>query len=195
MSSKQTGAAGPLPDEAKLVKLAKAGDQAAFAGLYDGYFERIYRYVYFRVADEQTAEDLTSQVFLKAWENIGRYKPSGAPLLAWLYTIARNAVIDHYRTRKETVALDEVIGLASQASAPDEQAELHIEADYLREALTTLTEDQQQVLVLKFISGMTTEEIARQLGKRAGAVRALQMRALQALSKTMEEEEKTYDKF
>jgi RNA polymerase sigma-70 factor (ECF subfamily) len=88
-----------------------------------------------------------------------------------------------------------VIGLASQASAPDEQAELHIEADYLREALTTLTEDQQQVLVLKFISGMTTEEIARQLGKRAGAVRALQMRALQALSKTMEEEEKTYDKF
>lgn len=195
MSARQAGNAGsPLPDESRLVKLARDGDPEAFASLYDGYFERIYRYVYFRVADEQTAEDLTSQVFLKAWENIGRYKPSGAPLLAWLYTIARNAVIDHYRTRKETVALDEVIGLASEASAPDEEAELHFEAESLRLALKTLTDDQQQVLIFKFISGMTTEEIARHLGKRSGAVRALQMRALQALSRTLEEE-KSYDKF
>jgi RNA polymerase sigma-70 factor, ECF subfamily len=187
--SKQAGKAnGPIPDEPGLVKRAKSGNAEAFAALYDGYFERIYRYVYFRVADEQTAEDLASQVFLKAWENLSRYKPSGAPFLAWLYTIARNAVIDHYRTRKETVALDEVIGLASQGSAPDEQAELRFETDSLRVALKTLTEDQQQVLILKFIAGLSTDEIARQLGKRAGAVRALQMRALQALNKIMEEE-------
>ena len=177
-----------MPDESRLVKLAKSGEAEAFASLYDGYFERIYRYVYFRVADEQTAEDLASQVFLKAWENLGRYKPSGAPFLAWLYTIARNAVIDHYRTRKETVALDDVIGLASPGTAPDEQVQLHFETASLRVALKTLTDDQQQVLILKFIAGLGTDEIARQLGKRAGAVRALQMRALQALNKLLEEE-------
>jgi RNA polymerase sigma-70 factor, ECF subfamily len=195
VASKQTGSStGPLPDEARLVKLAKSGDSDAFGALYDGYMERIYRYVYFRVAEAQTAEDLASQVFLKAWENLGRYKPSGAPFLAWLYTIARNAVIDHYRTRKETVALDEALGLSSDGPAPEVQAELHFEAESLREAMQTLTQDQQQVLILKFISGMTTDEIAHQLGKRSGAVRALQMRALQALSRLMEEE-KSHDKF
>jgi RNA polymerase sigma-70 factor, ECF subfamily len=195
VTAKQTGSTtGPLADEARLVKLAKSGDSDAFGDLYDGYIDRIYRYVYFRVAEVQTAEDLASQVFLKAWENLDRYKPSGAPFLAWLYTIARNAVIDHYRTRKETVALDEALGLSSDGIAPDEQAELHFETESLREAIRTLTEDQQQVLILKFISGMTTDEIAHQLGKRSGAVRALQMRALQALSKLMEEE-KLNDKF
>lgn len=194
MSSKRTGSSnGPLPDETRLVKLAKSGDSEAFGTLYDGYFERIYRYVYFRVAEEQTAEDLASQVFLKAWENLGRYKPTGAPFLAWLYTIARNSVIDHYRTRKETVALNDALGLASDGPTPNEQAELHFETESLRDAMRTLTEDQQQVLILKFISGMGTDEIARHLGKRAGAVRALQMRALQALSRIMEEE-KSYDK-
>lgn len=189
MTSKQPGSSnGPLPEERQLVKRAKSGNADAFASLYDGYIERIYRYIYFRVADEQTAEDLTSHVFAKAWENLGRYKPSGAPFVAWLYTIARNAVIDHYRTRKETIALDEAIALASDGPAPDEQIELHFETEALRDALRTLTEDQQQVLVLKFIAGMTTDEIAGQLGKRAGAVRALQMRALQALARLMKEE-------
>jgi RNA polymerase sigma-70 factor (ECF subfamily) len=195
VTAKQTGSStGPMADEARLVKHAKSGDSEAFGVLYDGYFERIYRYVYFRVAEAQTAEDLASQVFLKAWENLGRYKPSGAPFLAWLYTIARNAVIDHYRTRKETVALEDALGLSSDGLAPDEQAELHFETEAIRKAMQTLTQDQQQVLVLKFISGMSTDEIAHQLGKRSGAVRALQMRALQALSKIMEEE-KLHDNF
>lgn len=179
---------GPLPDERQLVKLAKSGDPDAFAALYDGYLERIYRYVYFRVADEQTAEDLTSQVFTKAWENLGRYKPTGAPFIAWLYTIARNAVIDHYRTQKEVVALDEVASLSTDGPAPAEVVELQFETESLRVALGRLTEEQQQVLVLKFIAGMSTDEIAGQLGKRAGAVRALQMRALQALARIMEDE-------
>jgi RNA polymerase sigma-70 factor (ECF subfamily) len=177
-----------LPEEAELVRLAKSGDSDAFARLYDGYIERIYRYIFFRVADEETAEDLTSQVFYKAWEHLPRYKPSGAPFLAWLYTIARNAVIDHYRTRKETVALEEAIPLADDGPDPEDQVEFHFESQALRVALHSLTSDQEQVLVLKFIAGMTTEEISRQLGKRAGAIRALQMRALQALARKLEEE-------
>jgi RNA polymerase sigma-70 factor (ECF subfamily) len=173
----------------RLVQLAKNGDANAFGLLYDGYIERIYRYIYFRVTDDETAEDLTSQVFSKAWENLDRYKPSGAPFIAWLYTIARNAVIDHFRTRKETVALDEVASLSSSGPSPDEVVELHFETEALRDALQSLTDEQQQVVVLKFIAGMATDEIAKQLGKRPSAIRALQMRGLQALARQMEKKE------
>jgi len=173
----------------RLVRLAKDGDADAFGLLYDGYIERIYRYIYFRVTDEVTAEDLTSQVFSKAWENLDRYKPSGAPFIAWLYTIARNAVIDHFRTRKETVGLDEIASLSSAGPSPDDVVELHFETEALREALQSLTDEQQQVVVLKFIAGMTTDEIAKQLGKRPSAIRALQMRGLQALARQMEKKE------
>jgi RNA polymerase sigma-70 factor (ECF subfamily) len=170
-----------------LLERAKTGDSEAFAQLYDDCIERIYRYIFFRVTDEQTAEDLTSQVFFKAWENLDRCKSTGAPFIAWLYTIARNAVIDYYRTRKHTVALEAAASLASDELRPDERTELNFEAESLREALQELTADQQRVVVLKFIAGMSTDEIAQHLGKRPGAVRALQMRALQALSGILQE--------
>ena len=176
-----------------LLERAKAGDSEAFAQLYDDCIERIYRYIFFRVTDEQTAEDLTSQVFFKAWENLDRCKSTGAPFIAWLYTIARNAVIDYYRTRKNTVALEAAATLASDELAPDERIELQFETDSLREALQELTPDQQRVVVLKFIAGMSTDEIAGQLHKSPGAIRALQMRALQALAKQMEKDE-AYDR-
>lgn len=172
----------------ELLKLAQAGDAEAFAQLYDECAERIYRYIYFRVTEEQTAEDLTSQVFYKAWENLDRCKLTGAPFIAWLYTIARNAVIDHYRTRKRTVSLDEAVSLAGDGPAPEEQAELQFKTESLRRALDGLTSEQRRVVVLKFISGLSTDEIAARMGKRAGAVRALQMRALQALAGIMQEE-------
>jgi RNA polymerase sigma-70 factor (TIGR02952 family) len=172
-----------------LVLQAKAGDADAFGQLYELYLDRIYRYIYYRVTDEQTAEDLISQVFIKAWEKLDGYQPSGTPFVAWLYTIAHNTVIDHYRTRKETVDIDSTIALVSDAPSPHEQAELHFEADYLRAALHTLTSEQQQVVVLKFISGLRTEEIAAQLHKSEGAIRAVQMRALQALARQMEKDE------
>ena len=98
----------PLANERQLVLQAQAGNSEAFGQLYDAYMERIYRFVYFRVEDQQTAEDITSQVFLKAWNNLDRFQFSRTPYLAWLYTIAHNAVIDHYRTRKVSTALDDV---------------------------------------------------------------------------------------
>lgn len=177
----------PLPDERDLVRQAKAGDTEAFAQMYDAYVERLYRYIYFRVADDQTAEDLTSQVFLKAWENLECYQPGGSPFLAWLYTIARNAVIDHYRRHRQTVSLEEAVPLILDGDALDERIELRLETQSLRRAMHRLTEDQQQVLILKFIVGLSTAEIAHQMGKRRGAVRALQMRALRTLAKQMEE--------
>ena len=109
----------PLEDEKCLVDLAKSGDGEAFGRLYEAYFDRVYRFIYFRVTDDQVAEDLSSQVFLKAWENLRRYHPRG-PFLAWLYAIARNTVIDSYRTRKQTVSLDEAAPIASHEANLDD---------------------------------------------------------------------------
>ena len=174
----------PLPDEKHLVEQAKSGDAEAFCQLYDACIDRVYRFIFFRVSDEPTAEDLTSQVFLKAWQNLGRYQPKG-PFLAWLYAIARNTVIDHYRTHKQTVSLDEAAPIAAKDDKLDDLIELKFEVNSLQESLQYLTEEQQEVITLKFIAEYDTDQIARKMGKSEGAIRALQMRALQALAKVL----------
>jgi len=178
----------PLTNERQLVLQAQDGNTEAFGQLYDAYMERIYRFVYFRVEDQQTAEDITSQVFLKAWSNLDRFSFNRTPYLAWLYTIAHNAVIDHYRTRKVTTALDDVqLSQPDHSEAVENDIDLTAEMQSVKTALQALTDDQQKVLTLKFIEGMSNNEIAHQLGKREGAIRALQMRGLQALAKQLEE--------
>jgi RNA polymerase sigma-70 factor (ECF subfamily) len=178
----------PLPGERQLVRRAQNGEPEAFARLYDGYVDRIYRYIYFRVSDDQTAEDIAAQVFLKAWENLDKYKSNGSLFIAWLYTIARNLVIDYYRTHRESVPLEVVAPLTDHQTL-DEEIEGRFNLQAMRDALQFLTEDQQQVLVLKFIVGLPNENIAKLMNKRMGAIRALQMRGLQTLAKYMQEKE------
>jgi len=179
----------PLPDEACLVHQAKSGDSEAFAQLYDAYIERVYRYIYFRVSEDDATEDLVSQVFLKAWENLGRYKMGSSPFIAWLYTIARNLVIDYYRAKKDMLPLEEAVALPSDMQAPDDEAQTRFDLQAMRDALQFLTGDQQQVLILKFIAGLPNENIAKIMNKQEGTIRGLQMRALQTLSKYMQEKE------
>ena len=179
----------PLEDEKRLVDLAKSGDGEAFGQLYEAYFDRVYRFIFFRVTDDQIAEDLASQVFLKAWENLHRYHPRG-PFLAWLYAIARNTVIDNYRTRKPMVSLDEAAPLAAQDDKLDDRMQLQFEVQTLREAMQQLTQEQQEVILLKFMADYDTAQIAKEMGKTEGAIRALQMRALQALARVMRKEKK-----
>ncbi|HEX6269199.1 MAG TPA: sigma-70 family RNA polymerase sigma factor [Anaerolineales bacterium] len=179
----------PLPEEDFLVQQAKSGDSEAFAQLYDAYVERVYRYIYFRTSDDTATEDLVSQVFLKAWENIGRYKVGRSPFIAWLYTIARNLVIDYYRAKKDILPLEEAMTLPSDREGPDEEAQTHFDLEAMRDALQFLTGDQQQVLILKFIAGLPNENIAKIMNKQEGTVRGLQMRALQTLSKYMREKD------
>lgn len=178
-----------LPEERRVVQRAKSGNSEAFAQLYDAYLQRVYRYVYFHVSDEQTAEDLTSQIFLKAWEHLDHYQIGSAPFLAWLFTIARNQVIDYYRTRKESVPMEQVVTLPSHDKAVDEQVQARFDLQAMHAALQFLTEDQQQVLSLRFVAGLETDEIAREMNKAPGAIRALQMRALQTLSKYLTKKE------
>ena len=177
----------PLDDERRLVELAQAGDGEAFSKLYEAYFDRVYRFIFFRVADDRMAEDLASQVFLKAWENLHRYRPR-ATFLAWLYAIARNSVIDMYRTRKTIISLEEAVPIAAQDDKLDDRLQLEFEVKALQAAMQQLTREQQEVITLKFIADYDTAQIAREMGKSEGAIRALQMRALQALARAMKKD-------
>lgn len=168
---------------------AKAGDAQAFARLYDAYVERVSRYVYFRVSEESDMEDLVSQVFLKAWENLDRYRPGSSPFIAWLYTIARNLVIDHYRAQKSTLSLDEAVDQPADIAMPDEQAQMQFDLEAMRDGLQSLSTDQRQALILKYIAGMPNDSIAKIMKKQEGTVRGLQMRGLQTLARYMKEKD------
>jgi RNA polymerase sigma-70 factor (ECF subfamily) len=174
----------PVKNEATLVRMAQQGDREMFARLYEAYNSRIYRYVYFRVPDEALAEDLTSQVFLKVWEKLGTYQVGQSPFMAWIYRIAHNTVIDYYRTRKAAVSMEDVreVELCHYDDV-EEKLDNQLQSQELRTAMAGLTKEQQQVLLLKFVAGMSTTEIAKKMRKQEGAVRALQMRGLQGLSK------------
>ena len=188
----QAGTAAPRTDrqhEDDLVRRACIGDGDAFSELYERLADRIYRYIYFRVTDGDTAEDLTSKVFLKAWEHLPTFQHSNSPFIAWLYTIAHNTLVDYYRTDRQTARLDEVAALPTYEPSPVEQTDQRLEAQRLRRALNQLSPTQRDVITMKLVEGMTTDEIARRLEKSEGAVRAVQMRALQALAGILKKQE------
>ena len=169
--------------ERKLISFSQQGDRDAFACLYHSYLDRIHRYVYCRVFDRELAEDITSLVFLKVWEHLDTFQSGTSPFAGWLYRIAHNAVIDHYRTRKAVVSLEEVAPQKlSYGDEVEDKLDLKIHSQELAEALKELTGIQREVLILRFIFGLTTLEIARRLDKRPGAIRAVQMRGLKRLA-------------
>lgn len=174
----------PLVDESTLVRLSQQGDLETFSQLYDAYVSRIYHYIYCRVNDDMLAEDITSKVFLNVWKKLSSYQVGKSPFMAWLYRIAHNVVIDYYRTTKVAISLDEISSVdLCHRDEVDEKLDLQVQSWQLREALQELTEKQQQVLILKFVGGYSTMEIAQQLDQQQGTVRALQMRGLKKLAK------------
>jgi RNA polymerase sigma-70 factor (ECF subfamily) len=174
-------------DEA-LVRRAQEGDQAAFAEIYERYQSHIYRYVYYRVADVPTAEDLTAAVFVRVVERLDSFRYQGRPLLSWLYTIARNIVIDHHR-RSDGSRLESLGEELVDGSGDVERAvERLLTQNRLAVALAELTEEQRQVIILRFVEGMTSKEVGRLLDKSTGAVKALQHRGLAALARILEPE-------
>jgi RNA polymerase sigma-70 factor (ECF subfamily) len=172
-----------LDEERILVLRAARHDAEAFAQLYDRFVEKIYKYIYYKVGSKSDAEDLTAQVFLKAWEALGHYRLTERPFSAWLYRIAHNLVVDHFRMRREAVPIDEVTRIDGKDGDLDDVTQRHLTAETLRRAIHRLTNDQQQVIILRFLEGYSTEEVARIMGKGQGAVRTLQHRALAALAR------------
>lgn len=176
-------------DEEVLIKQAKRGDKRAAAEIYNRNYEAVFHFISYRVGSRSTAEDLTADVFIKMLENLDTYQHRGRPLVAWLYTIARNLVIDHYRQndKSETLPIKDNL-LAGEHGHPPEVMEQHQSQNCFRRALYHLTEPQRSVITHKILDERTTNETASIMGKSERAVRSLQYRALQALEKALEEE-------
>ena len=174
-------------DETWLIEQAKEGNPTAFAELYDRYQPAIYRYIYYRVNDVDTAEDLTAEVFVRLVEKIDRFTYKGRPLLAWLYTIARNLITDHLRRSGRDLPLSLEEQLVGTIVDPAETVERRLRQGRLVAAIDSLTEDQRQVILLKFVEGLNNNTVAQVMGKTVGAVKALQHRALASLRRTLEQ--------
>ncbi|MDT7949441.1 MULTISPECIES: sigma-70 family RNA polymerase sigma factor [Thermoflexus] len=173
--------------EAEVIRRAQAGDPEAIGWLYDRYYLPIYRYLRVRVEDQEAAEDLAAEVFVRMIEHLPRYQSRGRPFLAWLYTIARNLLTDYYRSQRWAPLdlPDPERGRGDEGMM--ERIEARAEQDCLWRALRQLTPEQQEVLFHRFFEGRSVEETAQLMGKQPGAIRALQHRALAALRRRMEE--------
>lgn len=174
-------------EEQRLVEQARSGDADGFSALYRANVQAIFRYVYHRVNDIHLAEDLTGDVFIRALKSIGRYTDQGKPFVAWLYRIAHARVVDHYRqTDRRPIESD----MSEQPVAVDPDIDSDLvrkqAAKTLRQAIATLTDDQQQVIIFRFVEGYRTEKVAQLMGKKPNAIKALQHRALRTLARQLE---------
>jgi RNA polymerase sigma-70 factor (ECF subfamily) len=174
--------------EELLIRQAQQGKQSALAAIYEQYYDTIYTYIYFRLLDDFLAQDLTAEVFVRMVAHIPSFSYRQQSLLAWLYTIARNLVTDHFRANGSQAVLPLPEELVGHGRAPDDAAHLHLAQQQLAQAMASLTDEQRQIILLRFVEGRRLQEVARQLGKSEGAVKALQHRALAALRRTLVKE-------
>jgi RNA polymerase sigma-70 factor (ECF subfamily) len=173
-------------EEADLIGRAKALEEAALSELYQRHVDDIFRYIYYRVGDESVAEDLTSEVFIRMLQGLPDFTLRGPPFAAWLYRIAHARVVDHFRRQKVRAHLPLDERLPSAEQHPERAVELEEEQRALLDAIRQLTEEQQEVLLLKFVEGHSNAEIAAILDKTEGAVKSLQHRALASLQRVLE---------
>lgn len=176
---------GVVVAEWEIVRRAQAYEEDALKTLYETYYPRIYGYAFLQMGDVQAAEDLASDVMLKMLESIRSYKFKGLPFGAWVFRIARNRLIDLHRRRKRRGEVDLSETLASTLASPQSLAELALERGQLQVAMKHLTEEQRQVIVLKFIQGFDNRSIGRIMGRSEGAIKSLQHRALNALRRVL----------
>ncbi len=167
-----------------LVRRAQQGHSEAFAGLYEAYYDKIYRYVMFKTGDTLEAEDLTEEVFLRMLESIGSFKWQGYPFTSWLFRIAHNLVIDYYRKagRQKKTSLDDAMRVVgSDGVDVDRKLDIELSIKEVKEAMGGLTQLQQEVLSLRFAGGLSVAETAETMGKKENAVKALQHAAIKKL--------------
>jgi len=181
--------ANDADDEDELIRLAQAGDGAAFGRLYDRYLPSIYRYTYSKTSSRSAAEDLTSETFLRAFRAIARRPRAHLNFAAWLVTIARNVVIDHHRSGWSRLAIvtDEVDPQIDDAIGPEQAALASVSEASLRGALTHLPDDQRECLLLRFFAGLSISETAAAMDRTDGAVKQLQFRATNRLRRLLQE--------
>lgn len=175
-----------MPDVEELVAASQNGSSEAFGKIYDLMVDPIYRYLFFRVG-EADAEDLTELVFLKAWENINSYRHGFKSFSSWIFRIAHNIVVDHYRSSRVNGELTEDLADLSADNQIARRANNHFDSRALAQAMGKLKDNYRQVLILKFINDMSNDEICFVTGKSSAALRILQFRALKHLRRILVE--------
>jgi RNA polymerase sigma-70 factor (ECF subfamily) len=174
-----------------LVERAQKGDPDAFGQLYDRYVDQVYRYIAYRVASSQVAEDLTSETFLRALRRIGSFTWQGRDVGAWFTTIARNLVADHYKSGRYRLELttEDVSdsGTAPVMEGPERAVLEGMTNKVLLQAVKQLNAEQQECIVLRFLQGLSVAETAQVMGKNDGAIKALQYRAIRTLGRLLPE--------
>ena len=167
-----------------LVELARSGDKDAFGMLYDHYHVSVYRFVYYRVGSVQLAEDLTGETFFRALRSMNGFRWQGRDFGAWLMTIARNLTTDHFKSGRSRLeqTTEDMSTLDTETEGPESSVLAHLTNEALLRALRELPQDQQDCLVMRFLQGMSIAETADVLGRSAGAVKQLQLRAVRNLA-------------
>ena len=175
-----------MQGEQDLVKKAQQGEREAFAQLYENNFGKIYRYCVLKIGNRTEAEDMTQQVFLNALKSIRSFKWKGVSFSAWLFRIAHNLVVDYFRKKSKvtTTPLDDT--LPSQGDNPQHIVERNLDIEQLISATVNLTKAQREVISLRFAGELPIAEVAKIMGKSAGAVKALQHSAILALRRTLQ---------
>lgn len=173
-----------LPDIVSLVKRASSGDSESFGELYSIYLDPIYRYVFYQIRDKMMAEDITEEVFLKAWKGINSCKGKEHTFSSWLYRVAHNHIIDYFRSRQKYLKNNvSIVDTGDIADFDSPELTMETRQDYksLLDDISHLSRDQKQVIILKFIEDLDNREIGQIMNKSEGAIRILQMRALKRL--------------
>ena len=175
-------------DDFQLLHLVQAGEWDAFGMLYERHAPAVFRFLFAHVDNRLDAEDLTEDVFLRVWRSVMTFRGKEIPFVAFLFRVARNALIDHYRRTKRSkydLSLEEE-WIGEFGSDPGEVLLTELERSEVREKLEQLPEDYRTVLLLRFMGDLTPDEAARVMGKTPGSIRVLQHRALAALRKLLE---------
>jgi RNA polymerase sigma-70 factor (ECF subfamily) len=170
-----------------LVERAQSGEADAFGRLYDQYSDTVYRYIYYRVGGKATAEDLTSETFLRALRRIGTFTWQGRDFGAWLVTIARNLVADHFKSSRFRleVTTGEMLDANEVERSPEDSVLESLSNAALLEAVRRLNPQQQECVTLRFLQGLSVAETARVMGKNEGAIKTLQYRAVRTLARLL----------
>lgn len=165
----------------KLLKMAKIGDTDAFGALYTLHFEKVYRYLYYRTSHKETAEDLSEEVFTKAYQKLSSFEGDSKGFQGWVMVIARNLLVDFYRRQNPTVSVEELDFLPGNERSPVDALSASDDEKQLLAALGTLPKEQQEVVQLRFIEGYEISDIAKLLNKSEGNIRIIQYRAIKKL--------------
>ncbi|MBP9695086.1 MAG: sigma-70 family RNA polymerase sigma factor [Candidatus Magasanikbacteria bacterium] len=160
-----------------------SGDVAAFGSVYDAYIEPIYRFVFFRVQNHHVAEDVTSDIFLKALDRIHTYKSNRGSFRTWLYQLARNTIIDYYRTTKQTVSIEEAYDVPSNSHVSVERVDSTLLAEKVGKYLSGFKDVERDILILRIWQEMPYSEIAGIVGKKEDACKKIYIRAIEKIQK------------